>query len=269
VILFAGAAECGKTTLLAGLYLLFHKKPFAGYAFAGSRTLVGFEKRVHTSRITSELDKPTTERSKVSELLHLRVRKSDGSAPAKDLLLCDLWDQDFREARDSTDGCRRLNVIRRADAFVLLIDGQKLARLDARQQAKSHPVALMRNMLDCEMLAETADIDVTFTKWDAIHNSLHRTDIEAFAKDVEEELKRHFADRVGALRFSRVAAHPKEGNLPLGYGLDELLPRWVERPTGLARHHLRLAGVWADACEYDRYSLRHSALMPLDRRPKS
>ena len=30
VILFAGTSECGKTTLLASIYLLFHKGPGAG-----------------------------------------------------------------------------------------------------------------------------------------------------------------------------------------------------------------------------------------------
>lgn len=36
VVLFAGTSECGKTTLLAALHLLFQSGPFAGYNFAGS-----------------------------------------------------------------------------------------------------------------------------------------------------------------------------------------------------------------------------------------
>lgn len=254
VILFAGTAESGKTTLLASLYLMFHnKKEFAGYLFAGSSTLVGFETRVHSARIASDLDRPTTERSKFSELLHLRVRKQDRSAPARDLLLCDLWGEDFREARDSTDGCRRLAVIRRADAFALLVDGAKLARLDARQQAKSDPIALLRNILDCDMLAETAHVDVLYTKWDVVQRSSDREEIEAFAKHVQDEIARHFEKRVGRLKFWRVAAHPKEGDLPLGYGLEDLFREWVERPVGAARRRPRLAAEPADACEYDRY----------------
>src|SRR5258706_16328307 len=77
VILFAGTAESGKTTLLATLYLLFQKGPFATFSFAGSRTLVGFERRVHNARLSSKLSIPRTERSKSSELLHLPVRKTD------------------------------------------------------------------------------------------------------------------------------------------------------------------------------------------------
>ena len=81
VVLFAGTAGCGKTTLLASLYLLFQRGPFAGYNFAGSDTLVGFEERVSLARTASGRDAPTTPRTRVSEYLHLRVRhilKSNG-----------------------------------------------------------------------------------------------------------------------------------------------------------------------------------------------
>lgn len=253
VILFAGTADCGKTTLLASLYLMFHKQPFAGYCFAGSRTLVGFEKRVHLARIASGRGTPTTERSKFSELLHLRVRKQDRSRPAKDLLLCDLWGEDFRDARDSVDGCRRLSVLRRADAFVLLVDGAKLARLEARQQAKSDPITLLRNCLDCGMLSETADVDVLFTKWDIVQRSDDRSGIEAFAEHIEGEIVRQFAPRVGSIRFTPVAAHSQRPGLPLGYGLNGVFQSWVEREPGAARMRLRVPAEGAGTCAYDQF----------------
>jgi hypothetical protein len=259
VVLVAGTAESGKTTLLAALYLMFRKKPFAGYLFAGSRTLVGFEKRVHASRIVSGLDKPTTERTKVSELLHLRVRKQDCSDTATGLLLCDLWGEDFRDARDTVDGCKRLGIIRRADALVLLVDGEKLSQPEMRQEAKSDPILLMRNMLDCEMLAETALVDIVFTKWDLIQQSLDRAECEGFAAHIENEMRRHFDDRVGELKFWRVAAHSRTAFLPLGYGLEDLFRSWVERPPGAARHHLRLVPESEGACEYDKYLRRRMA----------
>lgn len=259
VILFAGTAESGKTTLLASLYLMFQKdrkQPFGGYSFAGSRTLVGFEKRVHLARVTSGLDKPKTERSTVSELLHLRVRKHDRSSPSKDLLLCDLWGEDFREARDSVDGCRRLGIVRRADAFVLLVDGAKLAKFDARQQAKVDPLMLLRNTLDCDMLAEEAHVDVLFTKWDILGQSPDREDTEKFATHIQDEVKRRFAHRVGSLAFWQVAAHATEGNVPIAHGLEDLFRTWVERNTGMARRRPCSAPEPVEACEYDRYALR-------------
>ena len=257
IILFAGTAECGKTTLLASLYLMFNTQPFAGYIFAGSRTLVGFEKRVHTARIASRLSSPTTERSKVSELLHLRVRRADRSAACKDLLLCDLIGEDFREARDSTDGCRRLHIIRRADAFVMLIDGAKVASLDARQQAKTDAIALLRNILDCEMLAETSQVEVLTTKWDLIDGASDRDECVAFNDHIREEMTRHFEKRVGGLSFGSVAAHATQGTFPLGHGLEERFKSWVERPTGAARRFRSFSAERSDAMEYDRYLRRH------------
>src|SRR5258708_2931827 len=50
VVLVAGPANSGKTTLLSCLYERFHFGMFAGFRFAGSKTLVGFEKRCFHAR---------------------------------------------------------------------------------------------------------------------------------------------------------------------------------------------------------------------------
>src|SRR5260370_42496305 len=79
VVLLAGTAKSGKTTLLSSLYLLFHRKPIVGYLFAGCETFVGFEERNYYVEILSGLARPTMERTVVSELLHLSLRNEDGS----------------------------------------------------------------------------------------------------------------------------------------------------------------------------------------------
>jgi hypothetical protein len=168
VVLFAGTVKSGKTTLLASLYLLFQKGPFAGYLFAGSDTLIGFETRNYFALCASNRTEPTTPRTIVSEYLHLRVRHDDLSGVARDVLLCDLSGEDFREAKDSTDACRRLEIIRRADYFVLLVDGEKLCDSTQRNRSKNEPITLLRNSLDSEMLSSDSSVDVLFTKWDLI-----------------------------------------------------------------------------------------------------
>ncbi len=100
VILFAGTAHCGKTTLLSSLCLLYQRGPFAGYIFGGSRTLVGFEERNYYVRGASGGVIPTMERTKFAEVLHLRVRDQAALQPMATLLLCDLSGEDFREAKD-------------------------------------------------------------------------------------------------------------------------------------------------------------------------
>ena len=45
IVLIAGPAKSGKTTLIASLFHLFQRGPFLDYRFAGSQTLRGFDMR--------------------------------------------------------------------------------------------------------------------------------------------------------------------------------------------------------------------------------
>lgn len=256
VVLFAGTAKSGKTTLLASLYLLFQKGPFEGYIFAGSNTLVGFESRNYFALCASNGTEPTTPRTSISEYLHLRVRREDLSEPTRDLLLCDLTGEDFREAKDSSEACRRLNIVRRADYFVLLIDGEKLANPAARNRAKNDPSTLLRNCLDTGMLGHDSAVDVLYTKWDKIEARSDKEEIAAFADVVDDEFRRLYAGRVRELRIKRIAAHPFDTPMPLGFGLEEVFPSWVEAGAG-ARTPVRRPRVeHVRLTEYDRYAGR-------------
>jgi hypothetical protein len=256
VILFAGTAKSGKTTLIASLYLLFQKAPFAGYLFAKSETLVGFETRNYFALCASQLLKPTTPRTTIPEYLHLQVRKEDLSQPARDLLLCDLSGEDFREAKDSSEACMRLDIIRRADWLVLLIDGEKLADPKSRKRAKNDPMTLLRNCLDSAMLGQRTPVDVLFTKWDLIQASDEKDEIVGFADHIEQEFRRLFSDRVPSLRFARVAAHPFDAELPLGYGLPELFQVWAGESVPTEPFHRAMLREPDDLPEYDRYFRR-------------
>ncbi len=254
VILFAGTVKSGKTTLLASLYLLLQKEPFADYLFAGSRTLVGFETRTYFARTASRRETPTTPRTVVHEHLHLLVRKKDLSEPAQDLLLCDLSGEDFREAKDSSDACRRMELIRRADVFVLLIDGEKLAAPETRRRAKNDPATLLRNCLDNGMLSASSTVDVMFTKWDIIESREDKDEIIAYVESIEEEFRRQFLPRLRSLRITRVAAQPVEAQLPPGYGLHGVFPSWVQ-PAPVS-HSDDSQPTVEPASEYDRFRRR-------------
>ena len=115
------------------------------------------------------------------------------------------------------------------------------------------PETLLRNCLDCQMLAETAHVDVLFTKWDMVEKEPKRQQNFEFVEFVETEFRKRFAGRVSSLRFAKVAAHSTEGTRPLGYGLTDLFVSWVERPVGAARCRVRSAELPANPCEYDRF----------------
>lgn len=257
VILFAGTAGCGKTTLLATLHLLFQQGPFAGYNFAGSDTLVGFEDRVSLTRTSSGRSTPTTPRTTVSEYLHIRVRLEDSSQPIRDVILCDLWGDDFREAKDNVDVCKELTIIKQAHRFVLLIDGGKLAISESRQSAKNDPLMLLRNCLETGMLGKKSVVDVLITKWDLIQASVEKDDVVGFVEHVEEEVRNRAKDRVARLRFARVASQATVGDFALGHGISEMFPDWVEAIWGddvPERGDIRADGL---ANEFDKYYQRH------------
>jgi hypothetical protein len=255
VVLFAGTADCGKTTLLATLHFLFQAGPFAGYNFAGSDTLMGFEHRVSLARTASGRSTPTTPRTTISEYLHLQVRRDDFSQPIRDLLLCDLWGDDFREAKDNVEACRELSIISAADRFVLLIDGGKLAKAESKHSAKNDPLMLLRNCLQTGRLSIKSAVDVLITKWDLIEGSGERDDVIAFAEHIEGEVRARLEGRVGRLRFARVASQAASGNFTLGYGLSDLFPDWVEAIWG-TDVPVRDAFDYGVKSEFDKYLRR-------------
>jgi hypothetical protein len=268
VVLFAGTADCGKTTLLATLYLLFQKGPFAGYIFAGSDTLVGFENRLYLARIASGQAAASTPRTRVSEYLHLRVRRQDLSQPIRDMLLCDLSGEDFRGAKDDSETCKGMKIISRADRFVLLIDGKKMSDEATKQTAKNDPLMLLRNCLETGRLNQNSIIDVLFTKWDIVEAHVDKNAILAFAEHIEKEIRERSNGRVRQIQFSRVASQPIGDNLPLGYGLVDLFPPWVEAIWGnetTVRPPIREA---TSLTEYDRYYRRRLTALFLPEEPQ-
>jgi len=259
-IVLAGAADSGKTTLLTSLYESFQWGSFAGYVFAGSQTLPGLERRCHLSRIASGRAKPDTERTKPGEeLLHLRVRVKDLSRPAQELVITDLFGEAFRMAKDSTEECKRLGFISRADHFVLLLDGEKIAETGRRQEAFTDGSSLLRSCLDASMLLKNSYVDVLFTKWDKIEcnkDNEKRSEALAFVEHITTNLTQRFGNRVGRIRFFRVAARPEKNTLPFAYELDKVFPAWVEESPIFAVAVSSPALIPSSGREIDRYHLR-------------
>ena len=193
----------------------------------------------------------------MSEYLHLRVRREDCSEPIRDVILCDLWGDDFREAKDNVDVCKELTIIKQAHRFVLLIDGGKLSRSESKQRAKNDPLMLLRNCLETGMLGKKSVVDVLITKWDLIQAIDGREEVVSFVEHVEEEVKNRASDRVARLRFARVASQATAGDFALGHGLSEMFPDWVEAIWGddvPEKGDVMTEGL---STEFDKYYWRH------------
>jgi hypothetical protein len=230
LIILAGAADSGKTTLLATIYELFQDGPFAGYVFAGSRTLPGFERRSHLARIASGRSHPDTERTKSAEegLLHLKVKRADGGRQSRDLLFTDLSGERFRLIKDSTDECMKFDLLKRADHLVVLIDGDKICQMDRRLGAITDTRMLLRSCLDAGMIGAHSFVDIAVTKYDLLVAPVEQVAALDFVRTESESLRKDFETRVARLRVVCVAARQGDSSLPTGYQLDNLFRSWVE-----------------------------------------
>lgn len=239
IVVIAGVVGCGKTTLIAGLYGLFHKGPFAGYLFAGSRTLPGFERRCHLARMASGLTSPDTERTKHSHsqhLLHLRLAEP---SPLRhhDILFSDIYGEAFRRAADSADECCKFDILKRADHVAVLIDGQKVVSKQDRQGAFSSVDGLLGQCLDTGMLGSTSSVQAVVTKWDVVAASAASN--AAFVDSKLSWLADRHGARLGQFSNYKVAIRPPGGgDIKAGYGMAELLQLWINvraRPGGMAK----------------------------------
>ncbi|HZZ26779.1 MAG TPA: hypothetical protein VFE46_02130 [Pirellulales bacterium] len=256
LILLAGLPKSGKTTLIASLFHGFQKGPFAGYAFSGSETLLGFDERCHDARISSRRSIATTERTKTGTtdlLLHLKVTGvSDGQTT--DILFVDMSGEHHDAIRDSVEECRNLAGLRRADHFVLLLDGEKLADTSQRQKAKTDAFVLLRSCLDSDELRSSSLVDIVITKWDLALGSGGTDEVETFAKEIEAEGSTRFSNRCARLRFMRIAARPTSEALPFGWGLVDLFAGWV-RDIPEAFHSPAAVTVGLTSTEFDRFRI--------------
>jgi hypothetical protein len=261
VIVIAGDQDSGKTTLVSSLFDRFQEGPFAGYLFAGCHTLPGLERRCFPSRIASERMHPDTIRTPRGDgqsLLHLRLRVEDLSRPIQDLLLSDISGEFFRDACDSTEGCQQLKVLRRADHLVLCLDGEKLANIGQRHEAFNTGKLLLRSTLDAGMIGLHTFVDILFTKRDLL-GPLEGSSALDYLNKIRQGLSDEFASRLGRLRFFEVAARPTVEGFPLAYGLDRILPAWVEDTPFYTQPQLidlQVVAASLAQTEFDRYLLR-------------
>jgi hypothetical protein len=258
-IVVVGAADSGKTTLLASLHERFLLGPWGGFLFAGCSTFLGFEQICHEGRGVSGRETADTQRTKRSEgrrLFHLRLRVEDCSKPAQDILFSDISGEEFDTARDSGEDARELRIVKAAHRFMLLIDGGKITKLKERQQARDEATLLLRTFYEEGHLGKTSKVDVVFTKWDKVNAHDTKAQAEAFATDIERDIITKYSPQLGDLRVFRVTARDDEGRVPPATGLESALTGWVEERKNENVIPAELLSEPKAATEYDRFYRR-------------
>jgi hypothetical protein len=244
IVLLAGAAKSGKTTLLASLHDSFQRNAFAGYFSAGSQTLIGFEERCFDSRVASGAEHPSTVRTRPAEGLlfyHMRLRKDDLKTPIKNVLIADMSGEHYSAALDSGAELRALTIIRRADHFVHLIDGGKLVSRDSRALIESTSMMLMRRCFQEQMFDTDAKVDILLTKWDIAIAHGGEEAANAVLGEQREAFNATFGNRLGRIRIMPIAARPSHKSpLAPAYGLSDLFRSWVDEAPRQLEPHVRL-----------------------------
>lgn len=228
-VVVCGRSDSGKTTLIASIFERFNKAPFAGYLFAGSDTLIGFERICHHSRLLSGRLEPTTVRTARAvrhRFLHLRVCKENDGYTHQDVLLSDVSGEEFQAAVNSEEDARALSLVRFADHIVVLSDGARLADVGSRQEERHFVNLLIRSLIQIGYLDKSSFVDVLFTKEDIIENAGDVCKI--FVKAIEEELRVSYEQQLGRLRFFSIAARDKENKRVVADGVDRVFPSWIE-----------------------------------------
>ncbi len=210
LVVFAGAAESGKTTVLASIYERLSQGPFAGCRFAGSRSLLGFEQICHLNRLASGGMRPDTPRTIPTDeaaYYHLALRGTEDGAQRRHILLSAVSGELFRLAKNSREDCERLTFLHRANTIVVLVDGARLAVPGQRTNAQSEASSILDSFIDAHMVGQRCRVEFVFSKLDRVVEA-GQSALE-FLKRTEEKFEARFRGRVGHLAFRRIAARPE------------------------------------------------------------
>ena len=259
LIVVAGAEGSGKTTLLAALYEHLGRGSFAGFDFAGSRSLLGFEKICHSNRVVSGGSRPSTERTIPSDeaaYYHLALRETAGDRRRRQVLLSALSGELYRWARNSREECEKLTVLRRANAIVVLVDGERLAFLEQRVSAHADAAGILDAFLDARMVPSNSQVEFVFSKLDRIREA--GDSALAFLKQTQEKLEAKFRSRVPQLFFREIAARPVPPNEEedLSNGLASAFATWAVPQARVTADGGRVPAPSNDAREFSKFGWR-------------
>jgi hypothetical protein len=232
--------DAGKTSLIASVYDLLQTGPIDGIGFAGSSTLIGFEKVCHDARTSSRRGMPHTERTSAgadATFFHLDLRPMDGDVLS--LFIADRSGEDYLAVADDLARSAGFFELRRADVLTVLVNGEHLADSAQRHETKAVTPQMVGALVEAGSIRRGCRLAIVLTKQDVVLASPHAARVEAdfgeLVDGIVEDLGTHFAK---IERFA-IAASPRDvANVQRGQGVDRLLRFWL-RPGALPQPALR------------------------------
>ncbi len=230
VVIVAGDVDSGKTTLIGCSYSSFLEGPVGIWRFAGSRTLLGYDRRVHNHRVSSNQDAATTEHSSlgVDEYYHLDVQSTVGNQRHR-LLLHDISGEAYQNAIDAMTSAEELAMVRRADVVVILLDGNRLLKKARRGAAVSRLLDLLLSVARVGHLAKNPPVQIVVSRWDYVIGENREAEIQ----EVMAEVSRRVENRLHAQNVNSpviiqgVASISHDKAIPAGLGFQEVFEFWT------------------------------------------
>lgn len=228
-----GPNDAGKTSLIAGVYDLLQAGSLSGAMFAGSSTLIGFEKVCHLARVASQLAVPHTERTSrgaEATFFHLDIYREGGGLTS--VFISDRSGEDYLAVNDQISEASQFFEIRRADCITLLVNGAQLADSKLRHEVKAATPQIVDALIEARAVREGCRLAIVLTKKDSVVISPHRDRIERDFKELVDAVSRDHAASLGEVKSFVVAASPKDSeHVTRGDGVDELLLYWLQPNT--------------------------------------
>lgn len=226
-VALVGEQRAGKTTLLASIYEMYCKGPFAGLSFAGSKTLVGFAKRHHLALLNSERTTPTTPRtSRDDEVVFFHLALARSTREIVDVVISDRSGEAYGDARIDTSLIPTLSELYQAERVCFLLDGAKFASKEQRPAYSRQFKQMIHALADNGALANVKVVEVLATKFDVTSHGEAEDQIK-FLTQYESQISDEFAGHGLNLRCYRVCALPKT-DVSIGFvGLEDMVRRWT------------------------------------------
>ena len=219
VVGIVAGPDVGKTTLIATIYELLHRKRMPSFGFAGSETLRGHEERCHLARLSSNASNPDTRRTPVGvglEFIHLRIAASGGM---RDVLFADRSGEHFQAALSRPAEIEGFAELHRADAVVLLVD---LARLVSDTHVTVSGVRRLFLAMDQGGVLAGRIVMLVGTKADVAMPSPRSRKAAREMTALADELDGRAGGRFAIGRHV-VACRARGGSSAIGEGLEQLL----------------------------------------------
>ena len=226
-----GPNNAGKTSLLASVYDLLQESPIAGMGFAGSSTLIGFEKICHDARAISRRGAPHMERTSQgadATFFHLDLRPASGDIVS--IFIGDRSGEDYLAASDDLSAAGQFFELRRADVVALLVNGEHLASSEHRHEAKAVTSQIVDALVEASAFRKGCRLAIVLTKQDSVLASPHADRVKREFDGMVDAIAARHSDYLGEVDRFVVAASPKDSTgVKRGDGVDLLLSFWLRR----------------------------------------